>query len=516
MNKSYFKRISVLFLVIITLYTSATAAGCHSKNPPDAYTTLSYSTNTILYAEPGHQHGSTAAMRTDMETTAVNATVYAFEPTIPKEERANCIRDTEALLKALNFTQHLYIYVYESSTLSAPYVAEQSLFTHTQSYRSTEYVASLLLAACGAYCNYGVAYGYASYLCEKLYGIPTDASALAFPTDFPYYDLNYLCFHPDFISEADLLTVKSIANDFVFGYITQHGEENLRKLLIQSGREEDHGEAIAALSAYYQANDVEADLSDILYGPGGKGCQYIARCPYATFCIKNRWRDRLTLFYPDAYDGFLNRDYSRTNEFFSVQSRQMKQYQDLFGLDDYRNDLIIVFSHREVNASYYLSEHHYIEIVNITSLMHEYIHSLTISHLIDAADINHQWMSEGLARCYDSLYSEYGNRMLYKDYTGSAALQPYIESLGRPLELPGDVAGMLDYAACVNGKTLQKDPYTSGASFIRYLILTFGEEETLHYLLESHDFATLTDASFTDTVADWRAYLQEHYGQYCK
>ena len=519
MMTTYLRSVSSLCLVFVLLFTGVLFSACSSPEPSSVYMDLSYSTDSILYHEPGYIHGSTAGMRQDMETTAVDTTVYAFDPAIAKETRAECIRKTENLLNALCYDQHLYIYVYQKNTLPTPYVTESVLFTPVQDASSIEYMTTVLLATYGAYCNYGLAYGYASYLHDTLYATSIDraidSTTLSFPADFAYYDLNYLCFHPDFISGADLTTVKSIACDFVSQYIAQYGEDNLRKLLIQSGCNEDHGEATKALTDYYQAKGIEVNLSDILYGLGGKGCQYIVRCPYATICIKNNWRDRLTLFYPDAYDGFLNRDYSRTNEFFSVQSRQMKQYQDLFGLDDYRNDLIIVFSHREVNASYYLPELHYIEVVNITSLMHEYIHSLTISHLKDAADINSQWMFEGLARHYDSLYSEYGNRMLYEDYVSFDTLQPYIESLGRPLDLSRDMVDIIHIVACRNGKSLSKDPYTSGASFIQYLMMTCGEQETLHYLLESHDFTTLTDTPFNDMVVDWQEYLQATYGQYC-
>ena len=148
--------------------------------------------------------------------------------------------------------------------------------------------------------------------------------------------------------------------------------------------------------------------------------------------------------------------------------------------------------------------------------MHEYIHALTYHRIFSEEGLGEGWVSEGLARYYGSLYSEYGNRMLYEDYSTAEDLQPFLAPLGRPLDLSRDMVDILNIVACRNGRTIYESVYVSGASFIHYLTVTFGERETLQYLLEDYDFSALTDKPFEDVLEDWQSYLQENYGKYCQ
>ena len=506
----------LISLLVCLLLTMNLFIGCGNKsgvqNKESTGTDINYDqiefTPTMLtYSEPG----GALSMLKDIEVATVNKTTYGFEPNIPDKEREECIEQTERLLEHLGFEGELSIYIYDESEFEGVYVTANTVYTHTQTWKSADYFTCILYGIYGEFCHFGMIYGYANYICEQLYKIKADMSSLKFETGFEFFDLNYLCFHPDFASEDDISIAKSISNAFVRDYIANKGVKAFEGLLISSALDSEYIKANDALCEYYRSKGIETEITDIRYKPCGIATQYAARSDYATFFIPYGWNDRYNTLYPDSYNGFLNDNYKEANTFFTVKATQMRQYQDFFALDGYDNSLEIYFLKRRANISYYFSATHTIELISINSLMHEYIHSITVSKMTRKNELAGQWAVEGFTRHYDLKYSKYACDMLSADYVPSNIGVWYANKVGRPLDLSKDIVNMDDVLVHLQYPTGNLDPdfsYATGASFVNYLINNYGEQKVLDYILDNHDFSTLTSKSFDEVVADWKAYIQ--------
>ena len=166
--------------------------------------------------------------------------------------------------------------------------------------------------------------------------------------------MSYLCFDEAFVSSDDVTAAKELSCAFVDTYIKQYGEQTFMQLLSSPAK------ALEALSAYYAENGITYTPSVVQYGHGGKSYDYLVYSDYGTFYIANDWVDLHADLNPLVADGFLHTDYSNTKAFFETNLKQMKQYQALFALDHYNNDLEIVFpkSISASNNSYYHGINH--------------------------------------------------------------------------------------------------------------------------------------------------------------
>ncbi|MBE6542252.1 MAG: hypothetical protein E7672_07385, partial [Ruminococcaceae bacterium] len=320
---------------------------------------------------------------------------YYFEPCIENDEREACIETTDKLLLGQNIDGVVpEIYIFSQERYDYKYISDHKLYSSVRDWRSVEYITDVLLVAYGESAHYGTAFGYADYLAEKqnrdsYNGSFSDVSVK------DILDLSYLCFDEAFASSDDVGAAKGIACEFVETYINEHGEQEFKQLLTS------HSRSIDALAAYYEENGVFYIPSAIRYGYGGKSYDYIVYSDFGTFYIAKDWVDINAELNPLITDGFLHSDYSDTKAFFETNLNQMKQYQDLFKLGDYHNDLDIIFS-KPLNisqSSFYQSVIHRIYLYNVDSLMHEYIHSLTTTNTSMA-----MWKVEGFARYFSYYY----------------------------------------------------------------------------------------------------------------
>lgn len=506
----------LISLLVCLLLTMNLFIGCGNKSGVQNkestgtdinYDQIEFTPTSLTYSEPG----GALSMLMNIEVATVNKTTYGFEQDIPDKEREECIAQTERLLEYLGFNGELNIYIYNESAYQGVYVTANTVHTHTQNWKSADYFTGILYGIYGEFCHFGMIYGYANYICERLYNIKPEMSSLKFEPDFEFFDLNYLCFHPDFASEDEIRVAKSISNAFVRDYITKNGVKAFEDLLISSAIDSEYVKAKDALCEYYRSKGIEVEITDIRYKPCGVATQYAARCDYATFFIPHGWNDRYNTLYPDSYNGFLNVNYKEADTFFNVKATQMRQYQDFFALDDYDNSLEIYFLKRRANISCYFSTTHTIELISINSLMHEYIHSITVSKMSHKNELAEQWAIEGFTRHYDLKYSKYAYDMIRTEYVQSDIGKWYANKVGRPLDLLRDMANIDDALVHLQYPSGNLDPnfsYATGASFVNYLIKNYGEQKVLDYILRNHDFSTLTSKSFDEVKADWKAYIQ--------
>ena len=477
-----------------------------------------YEKMTVSYSE-GLEGFS---FRRDMEKTQTEYAVYYFDSSIDNQERKACIETTDKRLSCIDAAQPApEIVVLTEEFYDGISVSGNRLYLSPQPWDSADYLAKVLLAGYGEWGNYGLAYGYADYLCKKAGAdsgdtgpdgqeakgfLPMSASEL--------YDLNLLCFHEKFVSAKDVEASKNNACLFVEEYLSSHSEAELLELLSASGTAEGAVRAKEALEAFYAEKGVECRLSEIRYQPGGSAFDYVAACQYARFYIKKDWQDANWEANPMVSENFLHEDYEEVRAFFECNEHQMEQYQELFGFDNYNNDLPVIMkkSRGVTETSAYGAHSHVIYLTRVDSLMHEYIHSLMWGH----CDWESLWKREGVARYFSYKYNQYSYDFLNNDWNRASKIwvQEYIDFLGRPIDVRTDFPELWNIIVHSYSFIDPNSSYESGASFIGYLIKQYREQEVIAYICSDNEYNTEWGKSYEELVQDWNQFIEDNYSQY--
>ena len=466
----------------------------------------SYVNVDVAYSESTAQYG----FRLNMDCAETEFAKYYFESGIDDRERDACIEMTDTMLAEQSFVGAVpEIYIFSKDQYDYKYIRDHKLYSSVQNWRSVEYLTDVLITAYGESVHYGTAFGYANYFAanQNLDYYTGGFSELSVKD---ILDLNYLCFDAAFASSEDVTAAKEIACDFVETYINRHGEREFQQILTS------HSKSIDALAAYYTENGVSYIPSAVQYGYGGKSYDYIVYSDYATFYIAKDWVDSNAELNPLITDGFLHSGYSDTKAFFETNLKQMKQYQDLFRLDDYNNDLDIIFSKPlDVSqSSFYQSVIHRIYLYNADSLMHEYIHSLTMPSVSMPL-----WKAEGFTRYFSYYYDFYGMAFLNQDYNNSPDtpeykyIHEYLATINRPIDIAEDFPELENIAVYSRSWTNPNENYLTGSSFIQYLVKQYGEEAVINFIYGNGNSLPKT---YAELVKEWNGFIQSNYSNYSK
>ncbi len=493
-----------LFAVIIvfSILISLSACVCNSGTLNER----AYVSTEITYSEPTAQYG----FRVNMDSTETASAKYFFELSIESKERESCIEATEKVLSNQIVEGAIpEIYIFSQDRYDSKYIINHKLYSSIQDWKSVEYITDVLLVAYGESTHYGTAFGYANYL-AKSYNWSSYDGRFSNPSVSDILDLNYLCFDENFTTTNDISAAKGTACDFVDSYIHQHGEQTFQQLLASPSKSMD------ALAAYYEDNGVSYTPSTVQYGYGGKKYDYLVYSDYGTFYIGKDWVDMNAEYNPLITDGFLHSNYADTKAFFETNLKQMKQYQDLFNLDDYNNDLDIVFSN-PISASkysFYQTVIHRIYLYNVDSLMHEYIHSLTTTNTSMAS-----WKIEGFARYFSYYYDFYGIPLLNQDYNNSPNtpelkyIHEYLATINRPIDMEKDYCELENVAVHYFNFTNPNENYLAGSSFVQYLVKQYGEEAVINSIYGNGNSLPKT---YSELVKEWNNFIDSNYSTYSK
>ncbi len=476
-----------------------------------------YEKESVVYKEP---EGG-LSFRKDMDKTQTDYAAYYFESSIGEQERECCIAATDKVLSGIEGAlPELEIVVIEPQSTYGICVSDGRLYLSPQDWNSADYLAKVLLAGYGEWGNYGLAYGYADYLCKKV-GLDSGDTGedggeedCFLPKSTPEaYDLNLLCFDEKFVSSGDVEAAKNNACLFVKEYLSFHSEEEYLELLSQSGTLEGMVLANKALEEFYERYGVECGLTGIRYRYGGLSLDYAAACEYARFHVEEDWQDYGWEKNPLLSENFLHEEYGEVRRFFECNERQMGQYQKLFGFDSYNNDLSVFFTN-EISDSYYRSDHK-IFLLHASSLIHEYIHSLTYGRFEDSKN---QWKTEGFARYFSYKYDLYSYDWLNNVWNNHPQkwIQEYVASLGRPMDVRTDVHEFNNVLVHAYGFTDPNSAYEAGSSFISYLVDQYGQQAVIDYICSDNEYNEEWNKSYDELVQDWNRYIEKNYSQYSK
>ena len=463
------------------------------------------------------------SFRTDMEKTQTDYAVYYFDLSIDNQERNACIEATDRMLSCIDAEQPVpEIAVLKEEFYDGVFVSGNRLYLPPQPWDSVDYLAKVLLAGYGEWGNYGLAYGYADYLCKKAgadngktdsEAQETEANGLL-PMSAPeLYDLNLLCFDEKFVLPEDVEASKNNARLLVEDYLSSHSEAEFLELLSASGTEEGMEQAKEAMEAIYAEKGVECDLTEIRYQLGGVAFDYGAACQYARFYIMKDWQDEYWQENSMLSENFLHENYEEVRAFFECNEQQMRQYQELFGFENYNNDLPITFtnSKRLVDGSYYLGDHT-IHLMFVSSLMHEYIHSLMFGHF----DWETFWKREGAASYFSFKYDLYTFGFTNDDGDNSPIIwiQEYINTIGRPIGIQKIFCELDHIVVNAAGITDPNFSYQSASSFVGYLAEQYGEQAVISYICSDNEYSEEWGKSYEELVQDWNQYIEENYSMY--
>ncbi len=510
------------------------------------YSGLEY--NSSLYTYPDEY--SLHSISTNMEVATVGKRTYGFEKAIAQEEREACIEATEIVLARVGYDGALNIYVYTDESGGGSYYIDEpekseggnSFITCISDWKAVDYVTGVLLSANGKYANYGVAYGYANYLCDSLSDVwesvtdgadnnqknlvsDTQSNELnygqpVFNAEYNCYDLNLLCFDDDFVTADEIREAKAVSNKFVSDYIKNNGEDALKELLKKSGDVQLCHEFNDELEKWYNDNGLvlSNSLSEILYSYGGYSYQYIAYNGHAVFYMDSEWYDstrRISDFFSET---FLHENYVETNNFYKINTEQMCQYNELFGLGEPKLNVPILISEKTRNsvdeyAGIYYPDINKIYIKTVTLIMHEYIHALCVP-----VALSQLWVAEGWAQAFDGRYNYYYNKVNsdIMNNREDAYLVQYIEKNERPIDMFIDYENIMGLEVYTTNNYNYKEGYTIAASFFNYLCNVYGEKKIIDYVCHNHDLTTVTDKSLDELAEDWKNYIEDKYSEYSK
>lgn len=510
------KQLIIVIILLIALLASCDvtpvdqdkSSSLVEPDTQDSTVTLerNYLSSYVTYSEPIDKY----SFRVNMDFTETNSAKYYFESNIENNEREACIEATEkALSNQASTGVTPEIYVFSQDRYNYKYINDHKLYCSIQNWKSVEYITDVLIATYGESAHYGTAFGYANYL-AKSYEWNSYNGKFSNPSVIDILDLNYMCFDEDFATQNDVAIAKEISCNFVDSYIKQHVEKEVQQLLSS------HAKATNALFSYYVNNGLTYTPSHLQYGYGGKSYDYIVYSDYATFYISNDWVDTNAEYNPLISEGFLHSNYADAKAFFETNIFQMKQYQELFNLDDYNNDLDIVFT-KPLSASrysFYQSVNHRIYVYNVDSLMHEYIHALTMPTTSMSS-----WQVEGFARYFSYYYDFYGMAFLNQDYNNTPNtsatkwVHEYLATINRPIDMAIDYRELENIAVYSRSYTNPNKNYIAGSSFVQYLVKQYGEEAVINSI---YGDGTPLPKTYTELVKEWNEFIESNYEKYSK
>lgn len=495
-------RIITLLCTILSLWI---CTGCGS--PQDEEIVFEYTIQSVEYSDGSY------SFRKDLSCMQTPNARYYFESPITDEQRRACVEATEQILQELGPSDEITeICILDQTLYDSVYISGHTLFVSPQDWRSVGYITKVLLAVSGQGSHYGLAYGYANVLGERFQWTGSEDGQFTAPEVSEICDLNYLCFDNAFASETNILAARQTACDFAEYYIAEHGDESLWKLLCNSDTTAGMAAVAEALGKYYADNGISTEISTVRYGYGGVSNDYVVYSDYGIFYISDGWVDESWEYNPLVSENFLPDNYPEVRQFFEINLQQFEQYQALFALDSYDNDLKIIFTNSTTysNPSVYILAQHAIFLKSVADLTHEYIHALTIPA---AAENLETWSQEGFATYFAVWYDYYSREFLNDDYNSANFLQEYRSVLGRPLDVATDNDEILHFAAYYMGYEDPNESYLSGASFVGYLVEQYGIACVTEHLFG--DGNTLPK-SYEALLEDWLGYLNELYQDFAK
>lgn len=445
--------------------------------------------------------GYTATYCGEFSKLTTERATYWFADTVTKSQRDEYVFASEKILANLDITLPA---IYLFSSYGVRIDESGALYSGVEYRGCAEQIAYFLLAHYGRFANFGLAYGLANLVADELQWDNTEATKLLLPQEEAIYDINFLCFAEQFASQSDITAAKSLCLTFA----AEKGREETGRLLALSASADSVGEFAQSLEKWYLQKGITASVSRVLYGFGSYNMDYIAQTDRAEYLMFSNWHEEF--YTPTMGASFLHADYGTVKEFFETVTADMSACAEFFGLPD-GGRLTVSFFNEKDNWSWYTHATRSISLSTVTSLMHEYVHSLTVPY----CNPEYDWVTEGIASYYCQFFDRFGNtfQRYYYDSLGEGRY-PYYDYFMEVAGLPMTDEGLLlrDDTNCrFFDRYSIINTYPCRSSYVKFLSLRFGDEALLPCLVSADGKYEPLPEPHAELLEKWRGYVKSTY-----
>ena len=459
--------------------------------------------------------------------TEYKGVIYKFAKTLTEDERNSTVSEMTTCLDLLEnrvgaLEKDYTAYVVDDYYV--PYTDGNNLYFGYENILTAEFATAVVQLVYGRDVNYGVLYGLgASIANERGYknNLTKLKDALSlYETEPRYLDLNYACFLDSYADSETQAKVKTLSIEF-YNFLKAKNKIDLLSDYSDEKRRNYFNEFLLANGkGEYNA----CDLDGISFYGGGN-------------IIRLFWENENAKFrlYEDFKDGFqngslgkdpLNCGYTDLRQHIvNFEAQMLYTREKLAAYNDAPEKVTVKFARQD--NSWYDMDNHTINLNSVTSLKHEYTHSVLngkygFSSGTNAAiihclvyyfaqyPINEQLSYEVQLEHYNINYVITNN--LYPKYTDF--INKLTEKLGHEINLfdLNDYKIFYDYVAKWDGDSDTVETVNSGYAQIslgNYLVAQFGEKYVYEAAFNNTPEEILGKAWGT-IISEWRTYLDEN------
>jgi hypothetical protein len=466
---------------------------------------------SYTYIEQGfyinEEHGDRIYNKSGGKLYAAEEFTLHVDRDTPTDIADKCIYYTTQILDAIDTNRPIDIYVV--SDYNHIYSYDSALYIGEIDYKSFDYITAVIVTIFGQYTNYGLAYGYANEIAVSLGWQRNRAANFKAPVNADLNDLTTLCFDDQFVSADEVKLAQNNAKALVQWYLDDHSTTQLETLIDNSSEISETDTANAIFADFYSQNNVQYTPQTILFNYGGQTHDYLVKNIYTEFYVDSDWVEYMIKYSPEVLHAeFLHHDYSETKEYFDTITDEMVQIREYFGFTENQPCPIVVFKNitDSKNAGYYTPEE--IRVASASSVIHEYIHSLTYTSKLKSMD---PWAVEGATTYFANMVDFYDDSVLDAVFTlySPEACAKAAAYLGGDIDWARD--WLTAYHFIVNDYDVTATgPYEIGASFVGYLMDTYGKERTLNYIYDTGWNVEPIEKTFDELVADWLEFIDKY------
>lgn len=446
-------------------------------------------------------------LRMQAERVEGTCAAYLFEPEADEDIRAACISATESILRTSGMDVRIEVCLVTQVDFCGAQIEGIRLWVAPMDFGSPEYAALVLQTCAGRYSHYGLAYGYACLLLGE-------APEVTLPRQMEVCDLNLLCFDEGFVMAEDACAARSLACAFAADFARKHGELACASLLFRSAEELGAAEVARELGDFLRTLGLSWEPAPLRVAHGGRSYCYSVHLADGEMYVHRDWQDRFWQLNPLVTEHFLREDYAAVRAFVLTNERQMALYRVLMGTEaDDGLKIILPGAQPGVSTSCYQPGEVRILLLNVDSLMHEYIHAL-----LKPREGQPLWETEGAARYFSYYYDMYGIALLNEDYNHPADtaqaqyVREYLAEVGRPIDMAADFGEIESVIAWTRSFHSPDASYAAGSAFVHYLVQRCGAEAVIRHVRG----LKMLPETRTELVRQWLDWLEAGYGSYTK
>ncbi len=464
--------------------------------------------------------------------------IYIADKDISEKRLNKTVTNIENILDLIKPTEKIDFYIYDNAGAGFAIEKDGTNFVCiSPSSDKLDIIIAVLQGAISPYANYGLLYGKASLIHEKLgwgkiktVGDKKIKEFISNSDNADLLDLNYPCFKEKYCKYPD--RVKTIAVKFVCYLENKFGEAFIDNLIKSSANLNFGFEHIFAVYMNEFLSTLDGKYFVIPSTRVIRYSQYIEEYPLrirtvsCDYCIVKDYRDR---YFNDRgiYSEF---DYRFIKNFFWETERMYEIIRRDFGYEGSDKVQAIINQNDSFCTTYSVlgltnDSGNFVAITPYAAV-HEYVHAIQVKKF----GVAKNWVVEALAEYYDSFvgYKYSVNRILeynfYKYYSVMDSVnieqKPSADAYLKYMKDNNLVYNRKDFIDLVSylnpdispfAYSAMEQPSNNTMSFLIFLIDNYGIEKTIKLYYMSSSFDYVFEKSSNELISEWKEYLRAKF-----